>query len=116
VAGAHSRGALVGLGTSLIIPELWLMFQRGAEQGISTLAAVMWQRRWEAVGMRQGFSEQAGGCREVWELVQIVLGDIGAGCVRPSSRRHVLMNASARSRVTSFAGLYTVSACRLQRG
>jgi hypothetical protein len=80
------------------------------------LVAVTWQRQWEAVGTRRGFSERAGGRWVVWELVQIVVGDVGAGSVRPSSGRHVLTNASARSCATPFAGLWTVSACRLRRG
>ena len=48
MAGVHLRGVLVGLGMCAIVPELWLVFQRGAEQGVwwssrAVLTMMWWQ-------------------------------------------------------------------------
>jgi hypothetical protein len=50
VVGTCLGAILVCLGALSIVPELWLVFQRGAKQGIQLLSTgmslMMWQAMW----------------------------------------------------------------------
>jgi hypothetical protein len=57
----------------------------GAEQGIGPSSTMRWQSGWAFRGIQPGPGQRAGGNRAVWEVVEVVVGDGGAGAAVLSS-------------------------------
>ena len=87
-------------GSGLVSKVLW--------SGRLASSFVMWQRCGMVRGGEQVSGAQAGGNREAWEVVQVIIGACWSGRVVPSSRRRVSMNTFAHCRVAQPAGLYIV--------
>ena len=85
MVGTRLGAVLVCLGACSIVPELWLVFQRGPEQGIRPSSTMTWQSRWVFRGMEQGAAGRAGGDAVVQKGVEVVVGGCGAGGDVPPS-------------------------------